>query len=206
MCETSFRSDRSLFVAIGASLLLLLTMGSMPLAAQLSTTATIAGNVTDASGALVPEATVSATDEATKITTVRQTGPDGSYVIPSLSVDSYTISISKPGFNTYTVTGIMLHPATTANINGSLQPGSVTDKVTVTAAAVQVETSTSEIATEVNAAQISTLPLNGRNYQALATVMPGVQNTSAGNALTTGGRSTNNALSVNGLSQNLSKN
>ena len=169
--------------------------------AQLSTTATIAGNVTDSTGALVAEATVTATDEATKITTVRQTGPDGSYVIPSLTVDPYTISVSKQGFNTYSVSGIVLHPATTANINATLQPGSVTDKITVTAAAVQVETSTSEISTEVNAAQVSTLPMNGRNYQALATVMPGVQNTSAGNALTTGGRSTNNALSVNGLSQ-----
>jgi len=150
---------------------------------------------------LVPDATVTATDEATKIATVRKTGADGSYVIPSLAVDPYTISISKDGFNTYTVSGIILHPATTANISGILQPGSVTDKITVTAAAVQVETTTSEISTEVNSAQVSTLPMNGRNYQALATVMPGVQNTSAGNALTTGGRSTNNALSVNGLSQ-----
>jgi len=174
---------------------------AFPGIAQLSTTATIAGNVTDSTGALVPDATVTATDEATKITTIRKTGPDGSYVIPSLTVDPYTISISKEGFNTYTVSGIALHPATTANINGTLQPGSVTDKITVTAAAVQVETSTSEISTEVNSAQVSTLPMNGRNYQALATVMPGVQNTSAGSALTTGGRSTNNALSVNGLSQ-----
>ena len=182
-------------------LLYLLEWGAVPSSAQLSTTATIAGNVTDSSGALVPDATVTATDEATKIATVRKTGADGSYVIPSLAVDPYTISISKDGFNTYTVSGIILHPATTANISGILQPGSVTDKITVTAAAVQVETTTSEISTEVNSAQVSTLPMNGRNYQALATVMPGVQNTSAGNALTTGGRSTNNALSVNGLSQ-----
>src|SRR5690242_4439529 len=62
-------------------------------AAQLSTTATIAGNVTDSTGALVTDATVTATDEATRITTVRQSGPDGSYVIPSLTVDPYTISV-----------------------------------------------------------------------------------------------------------------
>src|ERR1035437_1851656 len=198
MCAEFILSRQTVLIL---TLLLLIPAVSTPLVAQLSTTATIAGEVTDSTGAVVPDATVTAIDEATRITTVRKTGPDGSYVIPSLTVDTYTVSISKPGFDTYTVTGIILHPATTADIDGSLKPGSVTDKVTVTAAAVQVETSTSEIATEVDAAQISTLPLNGRNYQALATVMPGVQNTSAGNALTTGGRSTNNALSVNGLAQ-----
>ena len=157
---------------------MVMVAASAPAWGQLSTTATIAGNVTDATGALVPDATVTATDEATKITTERQTGPDGSYVIPSLPVDTYSISISKAGFNTYTVSGIVLHPATTANINGALQPGSVTDKITVTAAAVQVETSTSEISTEVNSAQVSTLPMNG----------PGAGNSDAGRAEHIGGK------------------
>ena len=78
-----------------AAVLVVVLANLVPAGAQLSTTATIAGNVTDSTGALVPDATVTATDEATKITTERQTGPDGAYVIPSLPVDTYSISISK---------------------------------------------------------------------------------------------------------------
>jgi len=169
--------------------------------AQLSTTATIGGTVTDATGALVPNATVTVQNQGTKTSTTIQSNGDGSFIAPGLPVGTYTVSIGSPGFQTYTLTGIILHPATTATVNGVLQPGSAATSVTVSANAVQVETATIENASSVDAAQVSTLPLNGRNYQGLATLMPGVQNTSAGVALTTGGRATSNALSVNGLAQ-----
>ena len=68
----------------------------------------------------------------------------------------------------------------------------------MTATAAQVEVATPEVSSDVSGSQVQTLPLNGRNYQALAAVMPGVQNTSAGNGLGTGGRATNNVISVNG--------
>ncbi len=167
--------------------------------AQLSTTATISGTVTDSSGAVLPGATVTVEDEGTHIKTVVRSNQDGSFIAPGLPVDSYSVGISKQGFQSYSVTGILLHPATTSTINGTLSPGSVSTGITVTAAAALVETSTSEVANEVDSAEIESIPLNGRNYQGLATVMPGVQNTSEGNALGTGGRSTGNALSVNGL-------
>ncbi len=172
-----------------------------PVYGQLSTTATISGSVTDETGAMVPDATVTIQDMGTLAKTVHQSNNDGSFVFPGLNVGSYSISIAKAGFQTYTVTGVQLHPAVTATINGSLKLGATSTSVTISAAAVQVETATIENSASVDAAQISTLPLNGRNYQGLATLMPGVQNTSAGTGLTTGGRATSNALSVNGLSQ-----
>jgi hypothetical protein len=171
------------------------------LQAQLSTTATIAGTVTDATGAIVANANVTVRNLGTKTDTVLHSNNDGSFIAPGLPVGTYTVSITSPGFQTYTLTGIVLHPATTATVNGTLQPGSASTSVTVSANAVQVETATIENSASVDAAQVSTLPINGRNYQGLATLMPGVQNTSAGVALTTGGRATNNALSVNGLAQ-----
>ncbi|GAC1419459.1 MAG: hypothetical protein NVSMB62_12160 [Acidobacteriaceae bacterium] len=170
--------------------------------AQLSTTATITGTVTDETKALVPEAMVTILNEDTKVSTGVTTNGDGAFVAPGLAVGSYSVSIAKAGFQSYAVTGIVLHPAVTATVNGVLKVGSASSTVEVSADLVQVETATTENSASVEAAQISTLPMNGRNYQGLASLMPGVQNTSAGNSLTTGGRSTSNALSVNGLSQN----
>ena len=70
------------------------------------------------------------------------------------------------------------------------------------ASAAEVQTATSEVSNLVSQAQINTLPLNGRNFQALAALMPGVVNQNAGSALGTGGYNTSNAMAVNGLSTN----
>ena len=192
-------APKTLFFSI--LLLLLATVATPCLFAQLSTTATITGTVTDDTGAIIPDATVTIVDLATKTTTVRQTNNDGTFIVPGLPVSTYSVSIAKTGFATYAVSGIVLHPAVTATINGNLKAGALNSSVTVSADAVQVETATIENSASVDAAQVNTLPLNGRNYQALSSLMPGVQNTSAGSALTTGGRSTSNVLSVNGLGQ-----
>jgi hypothetical protein len=189
-------------VAFSFSVFLLLATLCSPLLAQLSTTATITGTATDSTGAVVPDATVTIVDLATHTTTVRQSNSDGTFIVPGLAVSTYSVSIAKSGFQTYSVTGVTLHPAVTATVNGELKTGTNSTSVTVSADAVQVETATIENSASVDAAQVNTLPLNGRNYQSLSSLMPGVQNTSAGSALTTGGRSTNNALSVNGLGQN----
>ncbi len=169
--------------------------------AQLNTTASITGTVTDASGAVIPGAAVTAANEDTKTTFSTETNADGTFVAPSLTIGTYTVTVSKQGFQTYKESGIILHPATVATVTASLQLGSVGTEISVQASAAQVQTSTSEVSHAVSGTQVSTLPLNGRNYQALAVVIPGVNNTSAGSVLGTGGRSTSNVLSINGLSQ-----
>ncbi len=178
-----------------------LLSGSRALA-QLSTTAALTGTVTDASGAVIPGAVVTITNTGTGVVTKSQSNSDGSFVVPGLNVGSYSVTIAKEGFSTFSENGIELHPAITASINAKLNVGSANLSVTVAATAVQVETATVENSNSVDAEATSSLPLNGRNYQGLASLMPGVQNTSAGSALGTGGRATNNAISVNGLSQN----
>jgi hypothetical protein len=112
------------------------------------------------------------------------------------------VNISKEGFAPFSESGIVLHPAVTASVNGVLKVGASSTSVNVDAAVVQVETATVENSSSVDAAATANLPLNGRNYQGLASLMPGVQNTSAGTSLGTGGRATNNVISVNGLAQN----
>jgi len=173
------------------------------LAGAQATTATLTGTVLDASGAVIPEATVTVTNEGTNAQSVRQSNQVGAFDIPALPTGFYTLKVSKAGFANYTVKKIELHPATTATVNATLQAANAqVEEVLVTATAAQVEVATPEVSSSVSGSQVETLPLNGRNYQALAAVMPGVQNTSAGTGLGTGGRATNNVISINGSLSN----
>ena len=77
--------------------------------------------------------------------------------------------------------------------------GQVSQQVTVEASAVQVQTTSSEVSNSVGQQQVETLPLNGRNYQSLSALMPGVVNTAQGNAQGQGGFGTGNTMSINGM-------
>jgi hypothetical protein len=167
--------------------------------AQLNTTASISGTVTDESGAVIPDAKVTISNEQTHQSVSTQTNANGTFLEPNLAVGTYDVTISKAGFETYHESGVILHPATVANVTAVLTVGTVGTQVSVQASAVEVQTSTPEISHEVTGTQVSTLPLNGRNYQALAVVIPGVNNVSAGSALSPGGRSTRNVLAINGM-------
>jgi len=180
-------------------LVLALVIPGLTLRAQLSTRATITGTVTDSTGAVVQGASVTITDEATKVVTVTKTNSSGSYIVPGLTVSTYSVTIAKAGFKNYTVTGTELHPTETVQVNGVLSVGSASDTVTVGATSTYVELSTPENSAYIAGEEVSSLPMNGRNYQSVAGLMPGVVNTSQGSALTTGGRSTNSSLSINGM-------
>ena len=138
------------------------------LTAQLSTRATITGTVSDSTGAVVPDATVTFTDEGTKVAIKTESNKDGSYNSPGLAVSTYTVSISKTGFKTYTVTGIELHPTEVVQVNGTLPVGSASDTVTVQGTSTDVELSTAENSSYISGDSVSSLPINGRNYSTLA--------------------------------------
>jgi hypothetical protein len=169
--------------------------------AQLSTTATITGTVTDSSGAVIPGVTVTITNQDTNAVTSTQTNSTGIFIAPGLSIGSYTVTVAASGFQTYKESNIVLHPAMTATVNLVLRPGKLGTEVSVSASAAEVQTTTDEVSSDVSETQIATLPLNGRNYQGLAAVMPGVVNRAAGSALGQGGRATSNVLTVNGMAQ-----
>src|SRR5258708_1302341 len=84
---------------------------------QLPTTATVNGSVVDALGAVAPGATISIRNEATQSTATTQSNSDGSFVLTGLEVGSYTVTISKTGFQTFKETQLVLHPATVATVN-----------------------------------------------------------------------------------------
>ena len=172
--------------------------------AQLSSEGTITGSVTDATGAVVPGATVVLTNTATQISIHTASNDQGIYVANSLEVATYKVSFSKAGFEMYSVNNVEVHPAVTSTVNAILTVGAATEHVEVQAVSTQIETSSSQLSTEIGGKEVASLPMNGRNFSALVGLLPGVTNTSQGSALTTGGRSTTNSLSVNGLSQSAS--
>src|SRR5262247_3427287 len=96
-------------------------------------TSRITGTVTDASGALVPGAMVTANNEATGVTYTQTTTEAGLYGFPSLPVGAYTISVTLPGFKTATKTGNTLEVNTPLVINMSLEVGGVTETVSIAA-------------------------------------------------------------------------
>ncbi len=178
-----------------------LLLSSVFCQAQLTTTGTITGTVTDTSRAVVPGAEVTIINEGTHVQTTTRTNADGSFAIPGLTIGNYTVKVTKQGFQTYTETGITLHPAQVVSVNPVMKIGLVTTQVQVTASAAQVQTATPEVSSEVSERQVVTLPLNGRNYQSLSALMPGVTNLSPDTAQNQGGFLTSNVMSINGQGQ-----
>jgi hypothetical protein len=126
-------------------------------------TAQINGNVRDASGSSVPDATVVATQTATGATRTTVSGPDGAFVLPNLAIGPYTLEITKASFAKYVQTGIVLEVDSNPTIDASLKVGAVNDTVTVEADAGMVETHSTGVGTVIDNARVVELPLNGRD-------------------------------------------
>ncbi len=186
-----------------SKLLLIVVLASLAVvsraSAQIQSASTISGTVVDSSGAAVPDAAITIVNEETSVATTTQSNGDGSFVVPGLIAGTYTVKIVKTGFQTYTEEHLVLHPGSTTAVNAALAVGQVTSEVSVVASAAQVQTTTGELANEVSGTQAATLPLNGRNYQSLAALMPGVTNLSPDTALGQGGFLTSSVMSVNGM-------
>jgi hypothetical protein len=184
-----------LILAVGCLVLFV----HLPRAAAQSMTGTIIGSVHDNSGALVPNAMITVTNLGNSAKNVARSNDAGDFTLAGLTVGSYSITVAKQGFKTFQVPSGHLGAAQTLTVNAVLSVGSVTSEVTVTGAAEQIQTSSSENSSVVSEEQIADLPLNGRNYQGLASLMPGVVNVNIGTELGTGGRQTRNSMATNGM-------
>jgi hypothetical protein len=155
--------------------LLVLVLGVSPVTALAQQeTATIAGAVADGSGAVVPGATVTATNVQTGISVKTQADQDGTYVIPSLRPGEYTITAESTGFQKTIRTGVTLQVAQVARIDLTLQAGQITESVEVVGATPLLDTLTSSRGSVIDQKKIVELPLNGRDYNQLALLSPGV--------------------------------
>src|SRR5262245_50135803 len=156
-----------------AGLILILTLLPRSAAAQ-AVTGTILGAITDASGAVMPGATVTLTNTGTGLVRVVTTDNNGEYPVPSLPTGKYAVKAELSGFKTVTAPDVDLGVDQHVRINMRLEIGTVQESVTVTGQSPLVQTSTSELGTTVEEEEIKTLPLNGRNFVNLTRTVPGV--------------------------------
>ena len=145
------------------------------------TTATIIGTVADPSGAPVPSARVTARNTETGLTRTVTTGEDGSYRIDFLPIGNYAVEVTATsGFKKGFRDGIVLHVNDTLRVDLPLEVGSVSEQVTVTTTAPEINTSTPEIGRTVQSREIENLPLVERNVYTLLDLTPGVQSNNNG--------------------------
>jgi hypothetical protein len=143
---------------------------------------TIAGSVTDPSGAVVASATVTATQNDTGRKTVAQSGQSGNFVFPSLLPSNYMLTVESKGFQTYVQTGLVLQADQSLSVRVKLALGAANQTVQVTTEVPQVDTTSGTLSQVIDEARVVDLPLNGRNAASLVTLVAGVVDaTSEGN-------------------------
>ncbi|HEX4945670.1 MAG TPA: carboxypeptidase regulatory-like domain-containing protein, partial [Blastocatellia bacterium] len=175
--------------------LLITLLFTIPAFAQFDT-ATVLGSLRDQSGAALPSATVRIKNNETGITVTTQTDNNGDYQFPNVKIGSYRVSAEAQGFATAVAENVVVTVNARQRVDLTLQPGQLTETVTVTDAAQLLETDSSVRGQVIQREQIVNLPLNGRSYANLVLLAPGVRESNQ-NAATGGGREA--AFNVNGL-------
>jgi hypothetical protein len=137
-------------------------------------TATLLGTVTDASGAVVPQASVTATEVTTGVTRKTSSNQEGIYTIPYLGPGTYKVEIEAAGFKKMVRDRVELRATTSTRVDAVLEPGQLTEIVNVTAESPVLQTDRSEVSRSFNSKAVSELPLVDRSFQSLVGLMPGV--------------------------------
>lgn len=137
-------------------------------------TANISGVVHDPTGAVVPNATVRATNTGTSASFQGSTNSEGQYAIRTIPIGNYRLEVDAPGFKKYETTGIRLQVDETARVDVTLTVGGTSESVTVSTEVVHVDTDTATLKNVVDQKRIEELPLNGRNATQLMRLVVGV--------------------------------
>jgi hypothetical protein len=151
-----------------------LFLNSAHLSAQFET-ASVLGYVHDASGAALPNASVSLLNLDTKAVVSVKTNAQGAYEITDVKIGEYQVSAEADGFETSTTQDFRVTVNARQRVDVSLKVGSASDSVTVTGAAALLETDSSERGQVIGTREVENLPLNGRAYADLAALVPGVR-------------------------------
>lgn len=169
-------SKRKFFgqVSVGAICAGLLTSFAGVARLDAQATATIVGTVTDATGAVIAEATVQVRNVGTGIAQTTASDAQGRYRVPDLLIGEYEVQAAKAGFQTVVRRGVTLTVGSQPVVDFSLPVGQAQQTVTVESEVSQVETQSTAVGALVESKQISQLPLNGRNFTQLLILAPGV--------------------------------
>jgi Carboxypeptidase regulatory-like domain len=135
--------------------------------------ATVVGTVTDPSGSVIPNVTITLTQSSTGQTRSLKTNDAGQYVAPDLNIGSYTIRAEVSGFKAVERKDVVLNVGDRSRIDFAMEVGSAQENVTVEAEAVKVQADSGEVSTVITGEQVSQLSTNGRSVYALFALTPG---------------------------------
>ena len=166
---------RRLCVALSIALVLHV----VPAAAQLDR-ASLTGTVTDATGAVIVGAKVGVTHEGSGLEREGEVGTAGAYMIPQLPIGIYTVKIEAAGFRSVQFDKVQLLVGQTRTLDAKLEIATAATAIEVRDMAAALDRSSAEIGTVVQSAQVSQLPINGRNWASLMVLAAGAVNTGEG--------------------------
>src|SRR5689334_2361401 len=184
-------------------LLLLATFLALPptLFAQV-TTATLYGTVRDSTGAIVPGASVVATNDGTGVTREATSDAGGEFVLTALPSGTYSVKIDLQGFKSHLRKGLELGSGQTVRQTFALELGTMAETVVVEGSAPLIQTSTSSQSATLGAQQVNELPVNRRNVTNLLSLAPGVTTSGSGSVQMNGVAAGGTGVTVDGTEAN----
>ena len=187
-----------------------LIAGACQIVLRADITGTILGTVRDPSGAAMPNVAITATNIETNLAQTTHSDTSGDYRFLALPAGTYKVEASQSGFRKFVEDGVVLLVNQERRVDIAMNVGNLEQQVEVTANAVQVETTSTQLGTVIEEKAILNLPLNGRSFIDLLSIQAGVAytgaNTAAGNVSVNGQREGSNAFYVNGGDVNEGRN
>jgi hypothetical protein len=156
-----------------ACFLTLLLLAACALHAQITGTGNISGTVTDATGAVIPNATVTLIDQATGTTRTIQTDSAGAFLFPNIEISKYNLKVTAATFEGYEQTGIVLEIGSNIAVNPVMKVGAQSQTTEVHADALALQTEDTSFKQTIDQADVQEMPLNGRQMSALITLSGG---------------------------------
>jgi hypothetical protein len=189
-------------LAIASCFVILLT------ASAFAETGAIVGRAVDATGGALPDVKVTAVNTATGATSIVQTNAQGVYVIPAVNTGRYTVRAERQGFRSVVRDRVTVNVDTRVTIDFTMEVGELSETLTVTGTSL-IDTSTSGVSTLIDRQFVENLPINGRSFQTLLELTPGVVFTEAtinnpGQFSVNGQRTNANYFLVDGVGANAS--
>lgn len=154
---------------------LLLLGGHQAVLAQQAPSGRLSGTVVDATGAVIPGAEVVVKEVTTNLEYRMTTNADGYFLVPSLPIGTYTVTVTASGFKSLVIQSVSVSAATPVNLKLTLEPGEIVETVTVEAGAeVLINRTSEEVGTTIVGRQITELPITSRDALDLTLTQPGV--------------------------------
>ena len=155
-------------------LLVVLSLVTSTVPAQVTTTGRLTGVVTDSAGALIPKAQIVAKNDQTQGEYKTSANDEGGWNIPSIPNGTYTVTITANGFKTTVAKDVKVDASQVATLNSALEPGGASEQVVVTGGAAVLQTESATVSTTIVGRQIGELPFSTRDALTLVTTLPGV--------------------------------